>query len=91
MATTTDISRGNGTARLLVSEASPLFDVLDHMAETAADRLQLVADLLNYAGHVDSALYDAVQEARAAGRTWQEIGDVLGVSRQAAQQRFGAL
>lgn len=31
----------------------------------------------------------AVQRARTAGRTWQQIGDVLGVSRQAAFQRFG--
>ena len=31
----------------------------------------------------------AVQQAREAGRTWQEIGAVLGVSRQAAFQRYG--
>jgi hypothetical protein len=31
----------------------------------------------------------AVQQARDAGRTWQEIGEVLGVSRQAAFQRYG--
>ncbi|MCV7131769.1 DUF3887 domain-containing protein [Mycobacterium hodleri] len=31
----------------------------------------------------------AVERAREAGRTWQEIGDVIGVSRQAAFQRYG--
>lgn len=31
----------------------------------------------------------AVERARAAGGTWHDIGDVLGVSRQAAFQRFG--
>jgi hypothetical protein len=31
----------------------------------------------------------AVDHARAEGRTWQEIGDVLGTTRQAAFQRFG--
>lgn len=31
----------------------------------------------------------AVERARGAGLTWQQIGDVLGVSRQAAFQRFG--
>ena len=31
----------------------------------------------------------AVHQAREAGRTWQEIGDVLGVSRQAAFQKYG--
>lgn len=30
-----------------------------------------------------------VREARAEGRTWEEIGDALGTTRQAAQQRFG--
>jgi hypothetical protein len=30
-----------------------------------------------------------VQDARQAGRTWHEIGEVLAISRQAAQQRFG--
>ncbi|ANE78508.1 DUF3887 domain-containing protein [Mycobacterium adipatum] len=31
----------------------------------------------------------AVRQAREGGRTWQEIGDVLGVSRQAAFQKYG--
>ena len=31
----------------------------------------------------------AVQQAREAGQTWQNIGEVLGVSRQAAFQRYG--
>jgi hypothetical protein len=35
------------------------------------------------------ALRLSVDSARAAGRTWQELGDVLGLSRQAAFQRFG--
>jgi hypothetical protein len=30
-----------------------------------------------------------VNAKAAAGASWQEIGDVFGVSRQAAQQRFG--
>lgn len=37
----------------------------------------------------DTALRVSVERARAAGHTWQEIGDLLGVSRQAAFQRFG--
>lgn len=31
----------------------------------------------------------AVRQARAAGRTWADIGAVLGISRQAAFKRFG--
>ncbi|MWA02627.1 DUF3887 domain-containing protein [Actinomadura sp. LD22] len=37
----------------------------------------------------DDLLRRAVEAARGAGRTWQEIGDVLGTTRQAAFQRFG--
>jgi hypothetical protein len=37
----------------------------------------------------EAALQAAVDRARAAGRSWEEIGDVLGTSRQAAFQRFG--
>jgi hypothetical protein len=55
----------------------------------APDYLDLVrraqdADVL--AGQV---LRLCVQECRDAGHTWQEIGDLLGVTRQAAFQRFG--
>jgi hypothetical protein len=37
----------------------------------------------------DAALQQCVDRAKAAGHTWQEIGDALGTSRQAAFQRFG--
>lgn len=37
----------------------------------------------------ENALAQCVDRARVAGHTWQEIGDVLGTSRQAAFQRFG--
>ncbi len=30
-----------------------------------------------------------VVECRASGATWQQVGDALGVSMQAAQQRYG--
>ncbi|MGH9063616.1 MAG: DUF3887 domain-containing protein [Acidimicrobiales bacterium] len=39
---------------------------------------------------VDDVLHALVDEARSSGHTWQEIGDVLHVTRQAAFQRFGA-
>ena len=34
---------------------------------------------------------DAVVAARSAGTSWQKIGDLLGTSAQAAQQRYGAV
>lgn len=39
-------------------------------------------------GQVD-LLHDAVMEARAAGATWRDIGDVLGMHFRTAQSKFG--
>ena len=38
---------------------------------------------------VEEGLREAVQNARQAGHTWAEIGELLGTTRQAAFQRFG--
>jgi hypothetical protein len=51
--------------------------------------LTAVSSAKHLAAAVDDALRATVQRARAAGHTWQEIGDLLGTSRQAAFQRFG--
>lgn len=37
----------------------------------------------------DRELHDAVREAREAGDSWLSIGMALGVTKQAAQKRFG--
>jgi hypothetical protein len=58
---------------------------LDHPA--SPDRA--VAAARELSGAADAALQAAVDRARSAGRTWREIGHVLGTSRQAAFQRFG--
>lgn len=41
------------------------------------------------AAQADAALCHAVTELRANGYTWGEVGRDLGMTRQAAQQRFG--
>lgn len=51
--------------------------------------LELVKAARQIQTQTDGLVAAAVQQAREAGRTWQEIGDVLGVSRQAAFQRYG--
>lgn len=56
---------------------------------TESDPLVAVASARRLAHAVDDALRAAVERARNAGRTWQELGDLLGTSRQAAFQRFG--
>jgi hypothetical protein len=45
-----------------------------------------VADELNSTG--DALIDHFVDEARTAGHSWTEIGEVLGMTKQAAQQRF---
>lgn len=50
---------------------------------TAIGACRTLADL------VQESLQTLVDEARRKGHTWQEIGDVLGTTRQAAFQRFG--
>ena len=55
----------------------------------STDPLAGVAVAKELARAADDALRAAVEKARAAGRTWQEVGDLLGTTRQAAFQRFG--
>jgi hypothetical protein len=62
--------------------AAPVFD-------TEAPPIELVGSAVEIQAKTNDLVAAAVGLARAAGTTWQEIGDVLGVSRQAAFQRFG--
>ncbi len=57
-----------------------------HNRPSAAAQVAAARDVRE---HADRVLAAAVAQARAAGCTWQEIGDVLGTTRQAAFQRFG--
>jgi hypothetical protein len=41
------------------------------------------------ADEIDAAIADAVKGLRAYGYSWAEIGSRLGITRQAAQQRWG--
>lgn len=50
--------------------------------------LRLVAAARIGAEESSRLLREAIQGARAAGHSWDSVGGVLGVSRQAAQQRF---
>ena len=52
------------------------------------DDLRAVAAASKQAQRSASRLHDAVRTARAHGRSWNQIGTSLGVTRQAARQRF---
>ena len=53
-------------------------DPLDRIRQTARTIDDARLDLLDW-----------VDDARDAGATWQAIGDALGMTRQAAHERFG--
>lgn len=64
-------------------------DNADHTPRTFyATRLQDVLMIRNY---VTAAEMELVREAREHGLSWQDIGTQLGISRQAAQQRWGGV
>jgi hypothetical protein len=49
-----------------------------------------LADLLDQAGELDRAIDTAVVGLRVAGYSWGEIASRVGVTRQAAKQRWGS-
>ncbi|MFF0793760.1 Clp protease N-terminal domain-containing protein [Streptomyces spiralis] len=63
-----------------------------HTRATSDDPLDLLDAILaltrNLSGHADAAVDQAVRQARDAGYSWTVIGEHLGVSRQAARQRY---
>jgi hypothetical protein len=60
-----------------------------HGRRIATGDIDALADLLDLGDEVDRAIGAAVAGLRTAGYSWTEIGTRLGVSRQAAQQRWG--
>lgn len=55
----------------------------------AAGDIEAITDLVNLADRVDEAIAYAIGGLREYGYSWADIGDRLGVTRQAAQQRWG--
>ncbi|MEM1332685.1 MAG: hypothetical protein AAGG08_04425 [Actinomycetota bacterium] len=55
------------------------------------DALRAIAELAEQRNGVDAAIIEAVRSARAADRSWSEIGAMLGVSKQAAQRKYSKI
>jgi DNA invertase Pin-like site-specific DNA recombinase len=55
----------------------------------ARDPLDALADLEILDSFVDDYAQARIDDARAAGASWAQIAERLGVSRQAAHKRFG--
>jgi hypothetical protein len=51
--------------------------------------LQTLGRLAEQRAALDDEVAEAVRQARAEKRTWSEIGAMLGVSKQAAQRKYG--
>jgi hypothetical protein len=55
-----------------------------------SDPLEGLCESAGLARAVGKLQRDLVDRARAGGQTWTEIGEALGVSRQAAWERFSS-
>lgn len=51
--------------------------------------LEAVKGIAEFMRGIESGLRANVDRARAAGHSWKEIGDALGVTRQSAWEKFG--
>lgn len=85
MEETSDIQ---GIARQIRELAARLAGELTRFGGTG-EPLAAMASARDLGEALDAALQVAVDKARGVGRTWREIGDALGTTRQAAFQRFG--
>jgi hypothetical protein len=60
-----------------------------HGRRVGTGDVEALADLVALSDHVDHAIGQAVRGLRGFGYSWTEIATRLGVTRQAAQQRWG--
>jgi len=76
-----------------LTDTEAWLDSLDPKALASPDSdgadLRAIGDALRAAAASDLNLAEVVAKARANGRTWTQIAAVLGVSKQAARERFG--
>lgn len=82
------------TNRSRVEKAAALERWADEVAPEAlveldTTALRLLAELAEQRTTLESELTRAVLEARRANRSWSEIGSMIGVSKQAAQRKYG--
>lgn len=62
----------------------------DDLVEVDTTALKTLLDLSEQRIAVEAQLVEAVPRARADHHSWSEIGLMLGVSKQAAQRKYGA-
>ncbi|HEX7041318.1 MAG TPA: hypothetical protein VF202_14470 [Trueperaceae bacterium] len=82
-----DDARLAGSLAAALAEAGP--DLEARMATDPEAYLDLVTIAAKAERQTEELLRSAVAAARSAGQSWEAIGARLGISRQAAQKRFG--
>lgn len=75
-------------------ETSSYIDFARRIIRTAGKRVGEaddweLAELVSLKEELDEAITRAVKAQREMGRSWQYIGDALGIRRQSAQERYG--
>ena len=78
-----EIERAARQFEQLAGELDPANAEVDH-----TDDLRQIAAVSDAVRADEARLRETVEVARAHGRSWNQIGLALGVSRQAARQRF---
>lgn len=75
-----------------MNEVEKALDELDPRSVPARDAVHFRRIIAAKEGvaRADRELHDAVRAARTAGDSWLTIGMALGVTKQAAQKRFGS-
>ena len=83
----------NRAARVVENDEYAAFArrVLRAYARRVADGdVEALTLMLGLSAEIDTAIAQAVTGLRGFGYSWAEIGSRLGITRQAAQQRWGA-
>lgn len=78
-----EIDRASGRFEQLADDLDPTTAAVDH-----TDDLRQISVVSEAVRFDEARLRESVEVARAHGRSWNQIALALGVSRQAARQRF---
>ncbi len=62
----------------------------EDLEPASLESMGAIAALVNQQDEINQALARAVADARKRGRSWSEIGKMLGVSKQAAHRKYGS-
>jgi hypothetical protein len=61
------------------------------LVDINTDELKAIAEFAARRDRLEDALTEAVRTARRHGKSWSQIGTMLGVSKQAAQRKYAKL